>query len=267
MQAQNNTKSCLIAEGISVHFGGLKALDGVDVCIEKGDILGLLGPNGSGKTTFLNAITGVYKLFSGNFFFLGEKVTGLPPHKIRLQGIARTFQSNRLCWDLSLLDNILLGMQSKQSAGVWDVVFRRSVAEKETQEGIKKAIEVIQEFNPDLIERFHEPVSAIPLIDRRRVEIARALVSSPALLLLDEPTAGLNDVETEKVIEDVTRLKHRDPEMSIIIIEHDMSVISKICNRVIVLNAGKKIAEGPYLEVVVNPEVKKAYLGDDEELC
>lgn len=261
MQAQKS--SCLEAEGLSVHFGGLKALDNVNLTVEKGDILGLLGPNGSGKTTLLNAITGVYKLFCGRLYFLGKDITGFPPHKVRLSGIARTFQSNRLCWDLSLLDNILLGLQSKQRSGCYDVIFRRRVAESETNRCVEKAIEVIKEFNPDLVKRFHEPVSVIPLIDRRRVEIVRALVSSPALLLLDEPTAGLNANETEKVIEDVTRLKHRNPDMSIIIIEHDMGVISKICNRVTVLNAGKKIAEGPYLDVVTNPEVKKAYLGDE----
>ena len=255
---------CLVAEGLSVHFEGLKALDKVDVSVYKGEIVGLLGPNGSGKTTFLNAITGVYKLHSGNLFFLDEDITGLAPHRVSLKGVARTFQANRLCWDLSLLDNILLGMHAKQQTGVAGVIFRPQKAEAETQKSIAKAMEIINEFNPLLVERFHEPVSAIPLIDRRRVEIARSLVSSPALLLLDEPTAGLNESETEKVIEDIFRLQQRAPEMSIIIIEHNMAVIAKICSRVIVLNAGKKIAEGPYSEVVTNPEVQKAYLGDED---
>lgn len=254
---------CLQTQGLSVRFGGLRAVDGVDVTVREGDVLGLIGPNGSGKTTFLNLITGIYRPTAGRVIFRGDDIAGRPPHAIRARGIARTFQSNRLCWKLSLLDNLLLGLYSRQHTAWWDAVLRPSVARREIREGIEKACSLIGEFNPDLVRRCYDPVSSIPLIDRRRVEIARALISEPTMLLLDEPTAGLNPQETIELIDDIARVKESNQNISIIIIEHDMTVIARISHRVVVLNAGRKIAEGPFAEIARNEEVRKAYLGEE----
>ena len=260
---QQSKNNCLVCEDLSVRFSGLKALDRVNFYLHEGDILGLIGPNGSGKTTLINVITGVYKACGGRLVFREEVITGLQPHEIRAKGIARTFQSNRLCWNLSLMDNILLGLHYKQKCNWWSIIVKPKTWQNELQSGIKKIEDVINELNSCLLDKCYIEMSNFPLIDRRRAEIARALVAEPTLLLLDEPTAGLNPVETMQIIDDVARFKEKYPMMSIIIIEHDMGVISRICNRVVVLNAGKKIADGPYAQVIEDQEVKKAYLGDD----
>lgn len=262
-KVQPEKGNCLETQDLSVRFGGLMALDRVSFSLKQGDILGLIGPNGSGKTTLINTITGVYQATGGRLFFQEEVITGLQPHEIRAKGVARTFQSNRMCWNLSLLDNILIGLHCKQITNWFEVVIRPKVWHEELESGLKKIYSIINELNPALLDRCHSPMSSVPLIDRRRAEIARALVSEPKLLLLDEPTAGLNPVETMQIIQDVANFKSRYSEMTIVIIEHDMKVISRICNRVIVLNVGKKIADGTYNDVIKNEEVKKAYLGDE----
>ncbi|NLW06972.1 MAG: ABC transporter ATP-binding protein [Clostridia bacterium] len=240
------------------------ALDSVNISINEGETVGLIGPNGSGKTTLINVITGVYRATAGRLLFRGQVITGLQPYEIRAKGIARTFQSNRMCWRLNVMDNILLGLHSKQTTSWWKVITNRRAWQKELTLGIEKVTTLLADLSPSLLSKLHAPMSSVPLIDRRRAEIARALISEPILLLLDEPTAGLNPVETMQIVDDVAKFKSMYPQMSIIIIEHDMGVISRISDRVVVLNAGKVIADGSYNEVVENPEVQKAYLGDEE---
>ncbi|ATW26683.1 ABC transporter ATP-binding protein [Candidatus Formimonas warabiya] len=252
--------SVLKTEKVGINFGGLKAVDSVD--LEIGDeVLGLIGPNGSGKTTLLNIISGIYRASSGKVLLNDEDITSLGPNQVRSKGIARTFQTNRLCLNLSVIDNMLLGLYCQQKTKWWQTVFRPSVSLQEIHEGISRCYEVMSYFNPGLVSHAYELISTLPLIDRRRIEIARAIVGNPDLLLLDEPTAGLNTEETHQMINDIGKIRTQGNKMSIIIIEHDMSVISKISNRVVCLNAGKKIAEGTFSEVSQNEKVCTAYLG------
>ena len=252
--------SVLKTEKVGIDFGGLKAVNNVD--LEIGDeVVGLIGPNGSGKTTLLNIISGIYRASSGSVLLNGENITSLGPNQVRTKGIARTFQTNRLCLNLSVIDNMLLGLYCQQKTTWWQTVFHPTVSLQEIHEGINRCYEVMSYFNPELVNHAFELISTLPLIDRRRIEIARAIVGSPALLLLDEPTAGLNMEETHQMINDIGKIRAQGNKMSIIIIEHDMSVISKISNRVVCLNAGMKIAEGTFSEVSQNEKVRTAYLG------
>ena len=250
----------LRTEALTINFGGLKPVNEVDFVIGD-EVVGLIGPNGSGKTTFLNLVSGIYRATSGHVHFMQEDITDCAPHEVRSKGIARTFQTNRLCLNLSVLDNMLLGLHSRQKSTWWQAIFQPSRCQQELEDNIERCFEVLAHFNPELIDKRYEPVSKIPLIDRRRIEIARAIVGEPKLLLLDEPTAGLNTEETMEMIDDIGRLRESKMKVSIIIIEHDMAVISRISQRVVVLNAGRKIAEGTFEEVSQNEEVRTAYLG------
>lgn len=248
-------------EKLTIKFGGLVAVDEVDMDVREGEILGLIGPNGSGKTTIFNMITGLYTPTAGDFFFEGESLLGKSPHEIARRGIARTFQSNRLCLDLSVLDNIFIGMHYRQKSWLFDTIFRRSRLEREIATARDKALALLEIFNPELVERAGEPASALPQIDRRRVEVCRAMAVEPRLLLLDEPSAGMTPEETEELMADIKKVQQASAGISIIIIEHDMKVISSITERVVALNYGRKIAEGTYQQVAATQEVREAYLG------
>jgi ABC-type branched-subunit amino acid transport system ATPase component len=250
----------LETKNLSIHFGGLVAVDQVS-CAVGDEVLGLIGPNGSGKTTLLNLISGIYRPSGGSMFFNGNDISTEKPHVIRRMGIARTFQTNRLCARITVLDNMLLGLFSKQASKWWDVIFNQKNHYAELKKNIDYCLETLAHFNQELVERKDELIETIPLIDRRRIEIARALVSNPTLLLLDEPTAGLNPEETTSLIKDIQKIRESRKEISIIFIEHDMSVISTVADRVIVLNAGGIIAEGTFSEISRNEEVRTAYLG------
>lgn len=250
----------LRTEALTINFGGLKAVDGVDFTIGD-EIVGLIGPNGSGKTTFLNLVSGIYKPTGGKIIFQGEDITGAGPHVIRSKGISRTFQTNRLCLNLSVLDNMLLGLYSRQRTTWWQAIFKPAYSQKEISADIERCFAVLTHFNPELVKRCYDPITTVPLIDRRRIEIARAIVGEPRLLLLDEPTAGLNAEETMQMIDDIGKIRGDGRQISIIIIEHDMAVIARITDRVVVLNAGRKIAEGCFSEVCQNEQVRTAYLG------
>ncbi|MCF7947666.1 MAG: ABC transporter ATP-binding protein [Spirochaetia bacterium] len=249
----------LHTKNLTIHFGGLIAVDSVS-CSMGNEVLGLIGPNGSGKTTFLNLVSGIYSSTGGKIEFQGQDITRLKTHEIRSAGIARTFQTNRLCEKLTVLDNMLLGLYSKQNTSWWKVILSQKTHYRELKENISTCLEVLGYFNKNLIDRKYELIDTIPLIDRRRIEIARALVSNPSLLLLDEPTAGLNQEETANIVDDLKRVREKT-HTSIIFIEHDMGVISTIADRVIVLNAGKIIAEGSFEEISKSEEVRTAYLG------
>lgn len=252
---------------VSINFGGLWAVDGVDFSIGEGEIAGLIGPNGSGKTTFFNLISGIYAPTRGSIHFKGRDISRKGPHEVRNLGIARTFQSSRLCWNLSVVDNVLTGLLARQVTTWWKAILSPSSSNQELREGYEKSLEYLRYFNEDLVARRYDLVKNIPHIDRRRIEICRALVSEPKLLLLDEPSAGLNPEETLKMMDDIRRIREQDRNISIIIIEHDMAVIRQVSDRVVALNAGRKIAEGSFSEVAGNEEVVRAYLGEEAAAC
>ena len=251
----------LETKNLSVAFGGLWAVNGVDFQMEAGDVVGLIGPNGSGKTTFLNLISGLYQPTKGTIRLAGEDITNLKPYEIFRKGIGRTYQSSRLCWNLSVGDNVLLGLNSKHEMGFWSNVFRAKKSDAEIFRHLEKALEVLHYFNPQLVEKRYELAQNISHIDRRRVELSRILVSDPKVILIDELTAGLNQEETLRIMEDIQKVKTWLPDIGMIIIEHDMNVMQSIPNKIVVFNAGEKIAQGSYEEIVQNEQVINAYLG------
>lgn len=246
---------------LSISFGGLVAVDHVNLGVSRGEILGLIGPNGSGKTTIFNLVTGIYTPTDGDFFFEGESLLGQPPHQIARKGVARTFQISRLCLDLSVLDNVFIGMHSRQTHWLADAVFRRGLLADEVIRGREKAFDLLSVFNQDLVDVAGKPVGTLPQIDRRRVEICRAMAMEPKLLLLDEPSAGMNPEEMAELMDDIKKVQEESEGISIVIVEHDMTVIRSISDRVVALNYGRKIAEGSFEEVSHNSEVREAYLG------
>jgi len=251
----------LRARALSCRFGGLVALDKLDLGVASGGILGLIGPNGSGKTTFFNVVTGIYPASEGRVDFAGRDITGFAPQKIYRAGIARTFQRSRLCLPLSIFDNIMVGNHGRLNHGLVFNLVRRRAFRRQFEQSFEEARELVVLFDPPLADRLFEPVASIPMIDRRRIEICRALISRPKLLLLDEPSAGMTQEETRALMDDILAVRARLRGLTIIIIEHEMNVIEEITERCVVLNYGRKIAEGSYREVAADRQVQEAYLG------
>lgn len=251
----------LSCRGLSRRFGGVVALDGLDLDLAPGSVLGLIGPNGSGKTTFFNVLTGIYPPDAGEVVFGGRSLVGLRPQEIHRAGVARTFQRSRLCLPLSVLDNVLLGDSRRLPHGLWlNLVARRDLGRR-AGEARERARALLRSFDPALADRLDEPASRIPMIDRRRVEICRALASSPRLLLLDEPSAGMTHDETRRLMEDILTVKERLEGLALILIEHEMAAIERITDRCLALDYGRKLCEGTYAEVAADPQVRQAYLG------
>ena len=251
----------LALEGFTRRFGGLVALDALDMQVGEGEIVGLIGPNGSGKTTCFNVLTGIYEASAGRARFLGRDITNLPAQAVYEAGIARTFQRSRLCLPLSIVDNILLGNHKSLARGLWFNLFRRAAFARQFEQAFDEARELVRVFDAPLAERMFEAVGALPMIDRRRIEICRALISRPRLLLLDEPSAGMTEEETRELMDDILEIRGRIAGLTIVIIEHEMGVIERITERCVVLNFGRKIAEGSYREVAADRQVQEAYLG------
>jgi branched-chain amino acid transport system ATP-binding protein/sulfate-transporting ATPase len=251
----------LEARGLSKRFGGVLALDGLDLAVNRNEILGLIGPNGSGKTTFFNVVTGIYGADAGQVAFDGADVTNASGRAVYQAGMARTFQRSRLSLPLSIFDNIMIGNHKRLNQGIWFNLVRRGAFKREFEQSYAAARALVEVFEPVLADRLFEPVAGLPMIDRRRIEICRALISAPKLLLLDEPSAGMTHEETAELMNDILLVRARNKDLTIIIVEHEMGVIERITDRCVVLNFGRKIAEGPYRAVAADPQVQEAYLG------
>ena len=257
------SEALLSCSGLSVRFGGLVALDALDLEVRSGAILGLIGPNGSGKTTLFNVITGVYRAAGGRAQFSGQDLAGMTPQRIYAAGVTRTFQRSRLALPLSVFDNVMIGNHRRLHHGLWFNLFRRSDLRREFESNLAKARALVATFSARLAGRMFDAAGAFSMIDRRRIEICRALVSAPRLLLLDEPSAGMTHEETRELMDDLLAVRSRLPGLAIVIIEHEMNVIARVCERCAVLNYGRKIAEGSYAQVAADRQVQIAYLGTE----
>ena len=250
--------SLLEVKNLGISFGGLKAVDNFNLTLEKGALYGLIGPNGAGKTTVFNLLTGVYKPTTGTFFLDGKELKGKKPAEINKEGIARTFQNIRLFKNLSVLDNVKVGLHNQMKYSTIAGVFRLPAFFKTEKMMNEKALELLKVFELD--ESADTLASNLPYGKQRKLEIARALATNPKLLLLDEPAAGMNPNETKELMETI-RFVRDHFDLTVLVIEHDMSLVSGICEEITVLNFGTELAKGKTDEVLKNPEVVKAYLG------
>ncbi len=257
----------LNVKNLTMNFGGLKALDNVNIAVEKGEIAALIGPNGAGKTTFFNCITGIYEPSQGYVAITPpdahtQKLKGLKPNQVTEKGLARTFQNIRLFHGMTVLENVMIGRHCRMHSGIIGAMLRPASQKNEEKKAIADSYEILEKIG--LEQYVNEMAVNLPYGAQRRLEIARALATDPCILLLDEPAAGMNPQETKELDDLIIWLRDNE-DLSILLIEHDMKLVMSLSDRIHVVDYGKKIAEGTPEEVKNNPEVIKAYLGDESE--
>jgi branched-chain amino acid transport system ATP-binding protein len=249
----------LEVKNLGITFGGLHAVDDFNLTVEKGQLYGLIGPNGAGKTTVFNLLTGVYKPTTGSFILDGENLTGKKPIEINRKGIARTFQNIRLFKDMSVIDNVKVGLANHYTYSIWSGLFRLPRFFKDERAMNDEAMELLKVFELEKESDFK--ACNLPYGKQRKLEIARALATRPKLLLLDEPAAGMNPNETAELMETIKFVRDKF-DMTILLIEHDMRLVSGICEQLTVLNFGTELAHGDTASVLNDPQVITAYLGE-----
>ncbi len=258
-------KPILEVTNLTKDFGGLRALDDISLTVGQGEIVALIGPNGAGKTTFFNCITGIYPPTKGDVAIIppgGKKIfiKGLKPNHVTQQGMARTFQNIRLFQNMTVLENVMIGRHCRMSAGIPGAIFRNPATVREEKKVVEDSYGVLEKIG---LEQFvNEYAKNLPYGAQRRLEIARAMATEPSILLLDEPAAGMNARETKELDDLIVRIRNQE-KISILLIEHDMKLVMSLSDRIYVVDYGKKIAEGPPMEIKANPAVIKAYLGEE----
>ena len=255
----------LEVNNLSMDFGGLRALDGLDLHVRQGEIVALIGPNGAGKTTFFNCITGIYAPTRGTMFLTPPqkepiKINGLKPNRVTECGMARTFQNIRLFQNMTVLENVMIGRHCRMKAGIPGAIFRNPATRREEKKVIEDSYRMLEKIG--LVQFVNEFAKNLPYGAQRRLEIARAMATEPFMLLLDEPAAGMNTQETKELDNLIVKLRNEEG-VSVLLIEHDMKLVMSLSDRIYVVDYGKKIAEGTPREIQNNPEVIKAYLGED----
>jgi branched-chain amino acid transport system ATP-binding protein len=258
--AQEMTKPLLEVRNVTRMFGGLIALDNVSFDVPKASVCGLIGPNGAGKTTLINAISGLMPLSGGDILLEGRKISGLAPHRIAGRGIGRTFQNIRLFTELSVLENVMIGHHLKQKGTLLETLLHLPRSRRDDRASCESALALLRRLRMEHLANV--PAKALSYGDQRRVEIARALALEPLLLLLDEPAAGMNSTETAQLTEFLIELN--ESSLTLLIIEHDMDMIMRVSDLVVVLNFGLKIAQGTPDAIRDEPQVIEAYLGEED---
>jgi branched-chain amino acid transport system ATP-binding protein len=254
-------KALLELKGLSMSFGGLKVIDQLDLTVNEREIVSVIGPNGAGKTTLFNLITGIYRPDSGEILFEGGSLVGLPPYKITRRGVARTFQTLRLFLNMSVIENVMASQYGRTKVDIVRAMLRTPGMRREEREIRRFAEEKLSFFGQRLMGyRWNQPAYSLSYANRRRLEIARAMATGAKILLLDEPAAGMNPVETHEITELIGQLRD-DGGFTILLIEHDMHVVEGISDRVVALDHGVKISEGSFEQVATDPRVVEAYLG------
>jgi len=267
MKNDKDTHPILEVKNLTKDFGGLRALDSLSLEVYQGEIVALIGPNGAGKTTFFNCVTGMYPSSSGDMLITPpgkklKKINNLKPNQVTAQGLARTFQNIRLFPNMTVLENVMIGRHCRMSSGVVGAVFRPRSTIKEEKQVVADSYSILEKIG--LSKFVNEFAKNLPYGAQRRLEIARALATGPFILLLDEPAAGMNPLETRELDKLIVRLRDQEG-VSILLIEHDMKLVMSLSDRIVVMDYGKKIAQGTPREIKNNPVVIKAYLGEETD--